>query len=213
MSKIGACIPLPRHPGRRKVTDGDALDKPQLQVLGIAGSLRAGSYNRALLRAAQEIAPEGVEITTFDLAPIPPYNADVERQELPKPVAALKTAIRDADALLIATPEYNRSMPGLLKNALDWASRPPTDSPLNGKPVAIMGVSTGSYGTVRAQGHLRRVCLATNMLPLNRPELYVARAEGEFDVSGELVDEATRRRVAKLLQALSQWVRRLSDAE
>ncbi len=154
-----------------------------------------------------------MEITTFDLAPIPPYSADIERQGLPDPVAALKAAIRDADALLIATPEYNRSVSGVLKNALDWASRPPTDSPLNGKPVAIMGASTGSYGTVRAQDHLRLICTATDMLPLNRPELYVARAGEKFDESGELVDEATRRRLARLLQALAQWVFRLSDAQ
>ncbi len=187
------------------MTDSDPLDGPQLRVLGIAGSLRAGSYNRALLRAAQELAPEGMEIATFDLAPIPAYNADVERQGLPEPVAALKAAIRGADVLLIATSEYNRSIPGVLKNALDWASRPPTNSPLNGKPVAIMGVSTGSYGTVRAQGHLRQVCVATNMLPLNRPELYVARAEEKFDAEGRLTDAKTRNRVGKLLQALVEW--------
>lgn len=187
------------------MTDSDPLGRPQLRVLGIAGSLRAGSYNRALLRAAQELAPEGMEIATFDLAPIPPYNADVERQGLPEPVAALKAAIRGADALLIATPEYNRSVSGVLKNALDWASRPPTDSPLNGKPVAIMGASTGSYGTVRAQEHLRLFCTATNMLPLNRPELYVARAEDKFDAEGRLTDAKTRNRVGKLLQALVEW--------
>ena len=182
---------------------------PGLRVLGIAGSLRAGSYNRALLRAAQELAPEGVEIATFDLAPIPPYNAHVEAKGHPASVAALKAAIREADALLIATPEYNRSIPGVLKNAIDWASRPPTDSPLNGKPVAVMGASTGSFGTVRAQNHLRQVCLAANMLPLNRPEVYVTRAADKFDSAAKLVDEPTRQRVAQLLQALAQWTLQL----
>src|SRR5205814_8833807 len=123
---------------------------------GIAGSLRTGSYNRALLRAAQELAPAGLELLTFDLAPIPLYDGDVEAQGDPEPVGALKTAIRDADALLIVTPEYNYGVPGVLKNAIDWASRPPGQSPLNGKPAALMGATPGMTGTARAQLQIRQ---------------------------------------------------------
>ena len=177
-----------------------------LRVLGIAGSLRSGSYNRALLRAAQELAPGHMQITLFDLAPIPPYNSDVEAQGEPASVVALKSAIREADAVLIATPEYNRSIPGVVKNALDWASRPPTGSVLDGKPVAVMGASTGSFGTVRAQAHLQQLCVATNMLAMNRPQLFVAHAKGKFDDHGQLVDQDTRERLAKLLDALADWI-------
>lgn len=177
-----------------------------LRVLGIAGSLRSGSYNRVLLRATQELAPGHMQITLFDLAPIPPYNSDVEAQGEPASVVALKSAIREADAVLIATPEYNRSIPGVVKNALDWASRPPTRSVLDGKPVAVMGASTGSFGTVRAQAHLQQLCVATNMLAMNRPQLFVAHAKGKFDDHGQLVDQDTRERLAKLLDALADWI-------
>jgi chromate reductase len=148
-------------------------------------------------------------IDFFDLSPIPLYNADVQAQGDPGPVVALKAAIREADALLIATPEYNYSIPGVLKNAIDWASRPPDMSPLNGKPVAIMGVSTGSFGTARAQMHLRQVCVLTNMLPLNRPEVLVFRAQEKFDAEGQLMDETTRQFVRTLLEGLAEWTSRL----
>lgn len=128
------------------------------RALGIPGSLRSGSYNRALLRAARELAPEGMGIDTFELHDVPPYNGDVEAEGDPRPVVALKQAIREADALLIATPEYNRGLPGVLKNAIDWASRPPLASPLARKPAAVMGASTGMGGTARAQEQLRRAC-------------------------------------------------------
>jgi chromate reductase len=181
-----------------------------IRVLGIAGSLRRDSYNRALLRAAQELAPAEVEITTFAwLGSIPLYNEDIRAQSDPAPVAALKRAIREADALLIATPEYNYSIPGVLKNAIDWASRPPQDSPLNGKPVALMGASTGSFGTVRAQMHLRQVCVFTNMLALTRPQVLVARAREKFDQQGRLTDETSIGYVRELLQALLEWTLRL----
>jgi chromate reductase len=183
-----------------------------LRILGIAGSLRTGSYNRALLRAAQEIALQGMAIVTFDLDPIPPYNADVEARGFPAPVLAFKTAMAGADALLIATPEYNHSIPGVLKNALDWASRPPSNSPLNGKPAAIMGASTGAIGTARAQQHLRLVCSYVNMLVLNQPEVLVARAQDKFDASGRLADEPTRQFLVKFLQAFVQWVARVGSS-
>jgi chromate reductase len=180
-----------------------------LRVCGIAGSLRQGSFNRALLRAAQELAPPGMEIAAFDIAPVPLYNADVEAAGDPPPVIALKTAIGEADALLIATPEYNFGIPGVLKNAIDWASRPPGKSPLNGKPAALMGATPGIGGTGRAQMSLRQSFVFTQSLALLSPEVLVARAGEKFDASGRLTDEATRGFVRKLLEALAAWTLRL----
>jgi chromate reductase len=175
----------------------------------VAGSLRRGSYNRALLRAAQELLPEGMTLELFDLRDIPPYDMDVEQQGLPTPVVAWKEAIRRADALLIATPEHNWSVPGVLKNAIDWASRPPGDNVFQGKPVAIMGASTGLYGTVRAQLHLRQVLASVDAYVLNRPQVLVARAQDKFDAEGRLIDEPTRALVRNLLTALRDWTLRL----
>ena len=189
------------------------MDHPQrsvIRILGIAGSLRAGSYNRALLRAAQELAPEHVSIQIFDIASIPLYNADVQADGDPEPVMRLKAAIAASDALLLTSPEYNHSITGVLKNAIDWASVPPRTSPLSGKPVALMGASTGNTGTARAQMHLRQVCAFTNMLVLNHPEVLVGRARERFDEHGRLVDETSRRFVRRLLEALAEWVARLS---
>ena len=183
-----------------------------MKVLGIAGSLRAGSFNRALLRAAQELAPPGMEITTFDLAPIPLYNGDVEAKGDPEPVAAFKAAIREADALLFATPEYNFGVPGVLKNAIDWASRPPRGSVLQGKPAAIMGATPGMGGTGRSQMQLRQVFVFTQTYALLSPEVLVARAHEKFDASGKLTDEPTRKFVAQLLEALVQWAQRFKPA-
>jgi len=191
------------------MTNESAHPASPLRVLGIAGSLRVGSYNRALLRAAQELAPAGMTIEIYELHTIPPYNADVEAQGFPEPVVAFKKAIAEADALLIATPEYNHSIPGVLKNAIDWASRPPATSPLNGKPGAIMGASTGAIGTARAQQHLRLVCSYLNMLVMNMPEVLVVRAQDKVDASGRLTDEPTRQFLAKFLQAFAQWVVRM----
>lgn len=178
-------------------------------ILGVAGSLRRLSFNRGLLRAAQELAPEGVKIKVFDLAPIPLYNQDVEAQGDPEPVRQLKQAISEADALLIATPEHNYSVPGVLKNAIDWASRPPERAVLTHKPVAIMGASTGRFGTARAQLVLRQVLLATNCYVLIEPEVYVGRAPNGFDANSNLVDEPTRQRVRALVEALVDWTSRL----
>ena len=184
-------------------------DNTTLRVLGIAGSLRAGSFNRALLRAAQELAPEGMEILVFDITLIPPYNGDVEARGDPEPVAALKAAIREADALLVVTPEYNFGVPGVLKNAIDWASRPPDKTPLRGKPAAIMGASPGAYGTVRAQLQLRQAFVFTQTPALLAPEVLVAKAHEKFDKEGRLTDEVTRGYVRKLLEALRDWTVRL----
>lgn len=181
----------------------------KIKALGIAGSLRQGSYNLALLRAACDLAPDELEIRIFEaLADIPPYNEDVRARGNPEPVVALKEAVRQADALIFATPEYNFSIPGVLKNAIDWVSRPPDTSPLDGKPVALMGATTGSWGTVRSQMHLRQVCVFTNMLPMNRPQVLVARARDKFDADGRLTDETTRRFVSLQMEALVEWVRR-----
>lgn len=176
-----------------------------IHVLGFAGSLRKGSYNRALLRASQELAPERMTIEIFDLAEIPLYNGDVEAEGLPQTVAAFKEAIRSADALLIATPEYNHGVSGVTKNAIDWASRPPGKSVLNGKPVAVMGATPGNGGTARGQGQLRQAFVFTNSYPLQQPEMLVARAHEKFDEGGRLTDEATRHHLQRLLHALADW--------
>jgi chromate reductase, NAD(P)H dehydrogenase (quinone) len=182
-----------------------------LHVLGIAGSLRAASFNSALLAAAAELAPSGVTIDVFGhLGEIPPYNADVEANGDPAPVTALKTAIRNADALLIATPEYNYGVPGVLKNAIDWASRPPGKSVLNGKPAAIMGATPGGTGTARAQLALRQSFVFTDTRTLLRPEVLVARAHEKVDANGRLTDERTRTAIRELLDALVDWAPRVA---
>jgi len=181
-----------------------------IHVLGFAGSLRKGSYNRAILRAATELLPAGMSLEIFDLLPIPLYNADVEAIGEPEPVQEFKARITAADALLIATPEYNYSIPGVLKNALDWASRPSKDSPLNGKPVAMMGAG-GMFGTVRAQQHLRLIAVHNDMHVLNKPEVYISRPWEKFDGDGHLSDGATRERIRTLLEALAAWTRQLRE--
>jgi chromate reductase len=184
------------------------MNRP-IHVLGIAGSLRAGSLNTAALRAAAELLPEGMTLEIYDLSAIPMYNADVDANGTPDAVQDIKNRIAAADALLIATPEYNYSIPGVLKNALDWASRPAGRSPLNSKPLAIMGVAAGRFGTVRAQMNLRQVAYAMNMLLLNRPEVMIAQAADKFDAQGRLIDETSRQQIAELLAALAEWTGRL----
>ena len=179
----------------------------QIRVLGFAGSLRERSYNKATLRAAVEFAPAGMVIETFDLAPIPLYNEDVKQQGFPPPVQEFRERIRAADALLIVTPEYNYSIPGVLKNAIDWASRPP-DQPFEDKPIAIMGASPGRLGTARAQYHLRQCFVFLNGLILNRPEVMIAGAAQMFDDQLRLTDEPTRGYIGKLLAALATAVER-----
>jgi len=173
-----------------------------MKILGIAGSLRQGSYNRALLRAARELLPEGAELVEHDLRDLPLYDGDVEAAGDPQAVVAFKDAIRAADALLIATPEYNRGVPGVLKNAIDWASRPPLASPLARKPVAIMGASTGLGGTARAQEQLRAALEFPGALVLEEPHVRVPEAFLRFDESGELADDGARAELGDLLDAL-----------
>lgn len=180
----------------------------RIHVLGIAGSLRANSYNKALLSAAAELLPEGMTLEIFDIAPIPLYNEDVELAGLPASVKAFRERIAAADALLIATPEYNYSIPGVLKNAIDWASRPP-EPPLVKKPVAIMGASSGGFGTVRCQHHLRQVLVTTNMRPIQKPEVMVSVVQSKIDAAGRLTDEKTREALRGLLEALAAWVEQL----
>jgi chromate reductase, NAD(P)H dehydrogenase (quinone) len=177
-------------------------------ILGIAGSLRRQSYNRALLRAAQELAPDGTTIESFELDGIPSFNQD-EDASPPAKVAELKKRIRSADAILFVTPEYNYSVPGVLKNAIDWASRPYGDSAWNGKPVAIMGATVGTLGTARAQYHLRQMFVFLNMYAVNQPEVMVSNAHKHFDQDGTLTDETTKKLIQQLLEELVSWTRRL----
>jgi chromate reductase len=181
----------------------------QVRILGIAGSLRRQSYNRAALRAATELVPEGAAIEIFEIDGLPGFSEDDE-QNPPAKVSELKQKIREADAVLFVTPEYNYSVPGVLKNAIDWASRPYGDSAWSGKPAAIMGASIGAIGTARAQYHLRQIMVFLNMFPVNQPEVMIANAAQRFDAEGNLTDEKTRGFIRQLLQNLVDWTRRLN---
>jgi chromate reductase, NAD(P)H dehydrogenase (quinone) len=178
-----------------------------IRVLGLSGSLRQGSYNSAALRAALELVPDGMSLERFDIAPIPIYNEDVKQRGFPPVVQEFREKIRAADALLIVTPEYNYSIPGVLKNAIDWASRPP-DQPFDGKPIAIMGASPGRLGSARAQYHLRQSFVFLNALIMNRPEVMIAGAPKVFDDQLRLTDQPTREMIEKLLRSLLDWTRR-----
>jgi chromate reductase len=177
-------------------------------ILGIAGSLRKQSWNRGTLRAAQQLVPEGVELKIFELDGLPLFNQEDE-QHPPAKVTEFKAAIRAANAILIATPEYNYSVPGVLKNAIDCASRPYGDSAWSGKPVAILGASVSALGTARAQYHLRQMFVFLDMHPLNQPEVMIAGAQDKFDAQGNLTDEKTRELIRKQLTALVTWSKRL----
>lgn len=170
-------------------------------ILGIAGSLRQGSYNRAALRAAQQLVPNDVSLEIFELHGIPPYNQD-EEQKPPAIVSGLKSKIRAADAVLLVTPEYNYSIPGVLKNAIDWASRPYGDSAWAGKCVAVMGASIGALGSARAQYHLRQTFVFLGMYAVNQPEVMISNAAQRFDENGNLTDEQTKTLIRQLLADL-----------
>ena len=184
----------------------------QIRILGIAGSLRRQSYNRAALRAAAGLVPEGASIEIFELDGIPPFSEDDE-QNPPEKVVELKRRIREADAVLIVTPEYNYSIPGVLKNAIDWASRPYGDSAWSGKAAAIMGASVGSIGTSRAQYHLRQMMVFLNMFPINQPEVMIGNASERFDAEGNLTDDQTKEFIRQLLQNLVEWTRRIGQPQ
>ncbi|MEN3053143.1 MAG: NAD(P)H-dependent oxidoreductase [Candidatus Methanosuratincola petrocarbonis] len=179
-----------------------------MKVLAIPGSFRRGSYNRALALNAKDLAPEGIEVEIFDLDGIPPFNQDLEEPP-PEGVIALKEKVRSADALLFCTPEYNYSVPGVLKNAIDWASRPFEESPFEEKPVAIAGASTGSMGTSRAQYHLRQICVGLGMHALVYPELLIPNAEKKFDEHGRIVDERLKEKLTELLESLRELTAKL----
>ena len=180
-----------------------------LRILGFAGSLRSGSLNRALLRAAVELAPPGLEIESFDLIDVPLYNGDVEESGDPEAVARFKAAIRASDGVLMATPEYNHGVPGVMKNAIDWASRPPRGAALDRKPVAIIGASPGITGSARGQSQLRQAFEFTNSYCMPQPELLVYRAHEKFDADGRLVDEATRNYLGRFLASFRDWAARM----
>lgn len=171
-------------------------------ILGISGSLRKGSFNTALLRAAAELAPEGVRVEVVTLVDIPPYDDDVPMEQgFPAPVEHLRERIRMADALLLATPEYNYSFSGVLKNAVDWVSRPPAQ-PFAGKPAAVVSASPGVTGGIRAQWALKPVLAALRARVLFQPEVAVGGAREKFDGQGRLLDTETRERLAALLREL-----------
>jgi len=181
-----------------------------MTILAFAGSLRKESYNRALVRAARDLVPDGTDYRTFDLGDIPLFNADVESEGIPGPVQAFREAIGEADALLISTPEYQIGISGVLKNALDWASRPPGEATITGKPVAIMGATPGLWGTARAQTQLRQVLVYNNCPMVMSPEVLVAQAKKRFDEEGNLTHEATREFIRKLLANLVELTRSLA---
>jgi chromate reductase len=171
-----------------------------INVLGIPGSLRKASWNKSLLAAAARLAPAGSAIEIFELDGIPPFNQDDERNPPPR-VAALKAKAKAADAILFVTPEYNYSIPGVLKNAIDWASRPYGDSAWNGKPVAVMGASGGNIGTARAQYHLRQTFVFLDMDPVNQPEVML-NATKSLDEQGNLTDDKAKELIGRLLENL-----------
>jgi chromate reductase, NAD(P)H dehydrogenase (quinone) len=176
----------------------------EVKILGIAGSLRKGSLNKAALRSAVALTPRNVTLDTVDISSFPLFNQDDEHNP-PEVIRQFKAQIRAADAILFATPEYNYSVPGVLKNAIDWASRPAGENAWEGKPVALMSASIGMLGGARAQYHLRQMFVYLNMYPLNRPEVIIPYAADKFDSAGNLTDHHTREKIQELLQALAAW--------
>jgi chromate reductase len=183
-----------------------------IAILGIAGSLRQASYNRAALRTAQQLVPADATLDIFELDGIPGFNQDDEAHP-PAKVEELKARVRAADAILFVTPEYNYSIPGILKNAIDWASRPYGDNAWNGKPVAVMGASVGMLGTARAQYHLRQIFVFLNMYPINQPEIMIAHAAERFDTMGNLRDEQAKALIRQLLGNLVTWTRLMQQGQ
>jgi chromate reductase, NAD(P)H dehydrogenase (quinone) len=183
----------------------------ETKILGFVGSLREGSYNRKLMNIAADALPDGASLEVAEIGGLPLFNEDLEK-DMPAAVAELKQRIETADAIVFATPEYNYSVPGVLKNAIDWASRPYGKNSFDGKPAAIMGASIGMIGTARAQYHLRQMFVFLNMQPLNRPEVMVSYAANHFDENGNLTNEDTRAHIEKLLKALVDWTQRLKGS-
>ena len=177
-----------------------------IKILGISGSLRKASYNTELLRTACDVVPDGSSIETFDLSPLPLYNDDLAEDDPPSSVLDLRNSIKESDGLLIASPEYNYSFTGVLKNALDWASTDTLGNVMAEKPAAIMGASRTLFGTVRGQLHLRQALLGMSSKVVHRPEIYVLRAQNLFNVDGALSDDYTLKKIRKLLAALFKMI-------
>jgi chromate reductase len=181
------------------------------KIIGLAGSLRRASIHRGLVRAARELAPEGIAIEPYErLDEIPFFNQDVEAEGDPAPVRAFKEKIREADAVLIATPEYDYAIPGVLTNALDWALRSP--SPLRHKPVGIVGASPGNTGTARGQMVLRQILLHAPAYVMPEPQMLIPNSRERFDENGNLTDEQTQERMRRFLVALIEWTKRTSGS-
>jgi chromate reductase len=198
--------PIPEPAEREESRAG----RDPIRILGIAGSLRKASYNRGVLRAAESLMPPGSSLEPFEIRDLPGFDQDRELDP-PQKVVELKRSIRAADGLLFVTPEYNYSVPGVLKNAIDWASRPYGDSAWKGKPAAIMGASVGAIGTARAQYHLRQMFVFLDVFAVNQPEVMIGKAEERFDREGNLTDDSTRELIGKLLESLVDWTRRLKS--
>jgi len=207
-------MPLEHGPQQYPVTNtSQSSTHPMpLKIVGLCGSLRARSYNLAALKAAGELMPEGMSLTIASIAGIPIYNADDQANGLPDTVVRLGDALRSADAVLIASPEYNFSIPGGLKNAIDWLSRLP-DQPFNEKPVALLGASGGRLGTARMQYDLRKSLQFLNAWVLARPEVFITLAQERFDATGALVDAETRKMIADQMAALRAWTLRTRPTE
>jgi chromate reductase len=180
----------------------------RVRVLGISGSLRQASFNTALLHTAIDLAPPGIEIEVAEIRDIPLFDEDLRAKGLPDAVQRFRERCARVDGVLIVTPEYNFSIPGVLKNAIDWASRPP-QQPFAGKPLGIMGASSGLSGTMRAQYHLRQVAVFLDMHVMNKPEVFV-RSAAEKVSEGRITDEPTRKVIAEHMTALEKWVRRFA---
>jgi chromate reductase, NAD(P)H dehydrogenase (quinone) len=194
------------------VSGSDAgADRP-VHLLGFAGSLREKSLNRALLRAAVRLCPAGATIETFDLRGIPVYDEDLRLSRPPEHVTLLKERVAAADGVLICTPEYNNGVPGVVKNAVDWVSRPPDTSPWTAKPVGLMGATDGPWGTVRSQQQLRLAFVSTGSYVMVRPQIYLPHANLLIDDAGDYSDEATLRRVGAFMTAFVAWARMFREA-
>ncbi len=180
-----------------------------MKILAFVGSLKKDSLNKKLLSNAIKLAPDGMEIEVFDLEGVPLYNKEIQDQGFPESVATLREKIKNADGVLIVTPEYNHSFSGVTKNAIDWISRPP-EQPFNEKPIAMMSASDGGMGGVRAQIHLRAVFPTLNGFVMNRPQFYLSSADTKFDESGHLTDEADLEKLKKFMEAFANWIQKLS---
>ena len=176
-----------------------------IKIVAFAGSLRKDSYNKKLLNAVIELKPDNIEIEIINISEIPLYNGDVEDIGIPEPVAIFKNKTKEADGIIIATPEYNHAISGVLKNTLDWASRPPFN-PFSGKPVGIMGATVGMSGTISSQENLRHIGVLLNMHIMNTPGILITNAQKKFDENGKLTDEQTREIIKKFINAFSNWV-------